>query len=527
MSLPELGVGLTWFSALGPVLDENPGLIDLIEIEPQTFWRRDPVGGKLVVDQPMLHELLANPLPKLIHGIGFPVGGTRPPTLEELNPLRDVAVALQVPWLSEHLSFNLVGEARSSHTHRTSFLLPPRQTAAGVTAAARSIRAMAERMPVPVAIETGVNYLGRRPDELPDGEFVDRVVRTAECGILLDLHNIWTNERNGRQRVSEYLGQISLDRVWEIHLAGGSEHNGYWLDAHSGAIPDELLQLAEQVIPRLPNLKAIIFELFPAYLPTFGMDMFRSQLESMHHLWTLRGITQASAPRRSASATSADRPPSPREGLSPCVSPSPCQSVAVCEELEPGECSPHQSPSLHEWSPSPREWEDTLGGLVTGGDSASPLARELKSDPGIPLIRELIGEFRASMIVRTLRLSTRLIMLERGREYLDELLADFYRANPPQSFASEEADAFTAFLRERRPDVPFLDEVLEYDRAVISVALEGKEKLLPFHADPLPLLRALGEGRRPVDIQYGNFEVLLLPDAISEDAELSALQVIH
>src|SRR5277367_2104526 len=198
MNLPELGVGLTWFSALGPVLDENPGLIDLLEIEPQTFWRRDPVTGELVVDQPMLNELLANSLPKLIHGIGFPVGGTRPPSIEELILLREVAAALEVPWLSEHLSFNLVGEAHSPRTHRTSFLLPPRQTLAGVIAAARSVQAMAAYMPVPVAVETGVNYLGRRPDELPDGEFVARVVEAAYCGILLDLHNIWTNQLNGR-----------------------------------------------------------------------------------------------------------------------------------------------------------------------------------------------------------------------------------------------------------------------------------------------------------------------------------------
>ena len=142
-------------------------------------------------------------------------------------------------------------------------------------------------------------------------------------------------------------------------------------------------------------------------------------------------------------------------------------------------------------------------------------------------MRGLVSDFRASMIVRTLRLTTRLIMLERSREYFDELLADYCRSNPPRSFASEEADAFTAFLRERKPDVPFLDEVLEYDRAVISVALDGKEKLLPFRADPLPLLRALGEGRRPSDIGNGNFEVLLRPDSFLDEEGTLSMQIIH
>jgi hypothetical protein len=36
---------------------------------------------------------------------------------------------------------------------------------------------------VPIAVETGVNYLRPRPDELPDGEFVAQVVEAADCGI--------------------------------------------------------------------------------------------------------------------------------------------------------------------------------------------------------------------------------------------------------------------------------------------------------------------------------------------------------
>jgi uncharacterized protein len=286
--------------------------------------------------------------------------------------------------------------------------------------------------------------------------------------------------------MAEYLDQLPLDRVWEIHLAGGSSHRGYWLDAHSGGVPADLMELAFRIVPRLPNLKAVIFELFPAYLPTVGPAVFRPQLEALHRLWERRGTNTDT---RKATRT------------------------------VPRDANP---------DPSPLAWEHTLGALTVHKECRRALAQELAKDSGVAIIRELVEEFRGSMIVRTLRLSSRLIMLERGTGYLEQLLAAFWKTHPPQPFALDEAEAFTAFLREKKPYVPFLEEVLEYDRAVIDVALNGEERLIPFRADPLPLLRALGAGRRPTAITTGNFEVRLTPDQISADARtLAQMQVIH
>jgi len=170
----------------------------------------------------------------------------------------------------------------------------------------------------------------------------------------------------------------------------------------------------------------------------------------------------------------------------------------------------------------------TLASLTVHRPFDSPLAAELRGDPGLAVIREMVEKFRSSMIVRTLRLSARLIMLERGCAFLEQLLATFWRTHPPQPFAVDEADAFASFLREERPYVPYLPEVLEYDRAVIAVALDGEERSIAFGADPLPLLRALGAGRRPTAIPTGDFEVRLTPDLVkTEPPKLSGMEFIH
>jgi uncharacterized protein len=483
MNLPELGVGLTWLMGLESLVEANSPLIDVLEIEPQAFWRGDP-GKAPAIDHAAVVSLQRRPTPKLIHSVGLPVGGTHPPPSAGLEMLRSVAVQLDAPWISEHLSFNCVGE--ESSTWHTGFLLPPRQTLAGVEAAVSSVHALASRMPVPVAIEGGVSYLQPRSDELPDGEFVARVAEGADCGILLDLQNVWTNQHHGRQNAGEYVDQLPLERVWEVHLAAGSSHRSYCLDAHPGPSPADLFALALHIVPRLPNLKALVFEIFPGSVPKLTAELLRSHLEGLQRIWDRKG-------------SSHDSPP---------------QKVSRQEESGSG--------------PTPLEWESALAALTAHKKCSGKLADELRADPGLAIVRGMVDRYRGSLIVRTLRLSSRLIILERGPGYMEQLLAAFWKVHPPEACAVDEAEAFAEYLQKENPYVPFLPEVLEYDRAVIEVALHGGERLVPFRADPLQLLNALGAGRRPMQIATGQFEVRLTPEQVAaEAAALAHVQMIH
>ena len=178
--------------------------------------------------------------------------------------------------------------------------------------------------------------------------------------------------------------------------------------------------------------------------------------------------------------------------------------------------------------PTPLEWEKTLAALTAHKKCSGTLAEELRADPGLAIVRGMVDRYRGSLIVRTLRLSSRLIILERGPGYLEQLLAAFWKVHPPEACAVDEAEAFAEYLQDEKPYVPFLPEVLEYDRAVIAVALHGEERLVPFRADPLPLLGALGAGRRPTQIATGHFEVRLTPEQVaSEAATLAHVQMIH
>lgn len=433
----------------------------------------DPVAPYLVRSDVTDH-LAALPGHKLVHSIGMPVGGGTPGHPAQVPLLRNAVDALGAPWASEHLSFNQTPD------FFTGFFLPPYQSEAGVERCSQAITALRDALRVPVAVETGVNYLRPRKSEMPDGEFVAAVVETADCGILLDLHNLYCNERNGRQSVDLFLSQLPLERVWEMHLAGGVEMDGFWLDAHSGAVPPVVEGYFRDLIPSLPNLRAVIFEVFSSFVPRFGFAGVARELENLHEIWASR--------------------PSP--------------SVPTSLGMTRRERCPRAD---QDGGVTPEEWESAVGRLVIGRTAATPLEQELADDPGIPLIQRLVKEFRASMVVGVHRLSSRLLMLALGPDVFRALLEDFWTMAPPRQYAGTEAAAFADYLVAKGVRVPQFQSILAFERAALDTLRDGRPRVVSFNVDPLPMMHALAEGvllRDPGD--PGQYEIeVTADDAVS------------
>lgn len=474
--LPELGVGVVYFSGLESLLEAHPETIDVLEIEPQTTWLERPDRPGEIVIRPEVDEYLASlPCDKLVHSVGTPVGGSVAGIEMQLPLLRKCVKALQAPWASEHLAFNLTPD------FFTGFFLPPRQTEAGLAVYEAAIRKLAASVEVPFAFETGVNYLQPRSDEIPDGDFVAELARRAECGILLDLHNVYCNQVNGRQSVEKFLQQIQLDRVWEMHVAGGFELRGYWLDAHSGSMPDPMIAIAREIIPHLPNLKAIVFEVFTSFLPSFPLDAVRKECERVRELWELR--KSSTVMRASAKARRLPEPNAKR------------RSAAGSSAYEVV------------------DWENALGSLVIGRNPQNEVAQQLVNDQGVVLMQLLIKEFRASMVVSVYRLSCRLMMLVLTPDVFRAVLEDFWSRTPPKQYAAAEAEAFMDYLRQKGFHMPQLDKVIEFERAAMQVVFDDKPRVVKFTADPFPMLRALAEGKLPDGLpELGDYEIELKPE---------------
>ncbi|MBK6571628.1 MAG: DUF692 family protein [Saprospiraceae bacterium] len=289
MSIPESGVGIIYFSGFEQILESNPDLIQVIEIEPQTFWYRSNSGlDSFTFDKEKVDYLKSSQKTKLFHGVGYPIGGILQPNINHLGCLKQMELELNPVGMSEHLSFNNI--KIDNHILNTNFLLPPLQSPEGLEIAVNSILKYKNYFNIPFSFETGVNYLAPKNYEIEDGLFINTVAENSNCDILLDIHNIIANERNGRQKVRNFFKQISHERVTQIHLAGGFYYKGYYLDAHSNISSDEIIKVFENIVCQLPNLKAIIFEMLPEYLSFIPQNAISIQLEKMNRIWERRGI---------------------------------------------------------------------------------------------------------------------------------------------------------------------------------------------------------------------------------------------
>ncbi len=434
--------------------------LDLLEIEPQTLWLADDAfAGPFHEFTAGIELFRALPGAKLVHSVSLPLGGTRAPDPVQCALIRDTAARLGSPWVSEHLS---VG---GTPHQAAGFFLPPLQTEEGVTMAARNIRAFQTLVGRPVAVETGVAYLARKPFEMPDGVYLAQVVDTADCGILLDLHNVWCNARNGRLKLDDFLVALPRDRVWEMHLAGGMEQDGFWLDSHSGPIPPDLLAIAREVLADLPALGALNFEVYDTFIPRMGEGELDRTAEALRGLWA--GVGRAVSDARPA----AFAPPTEK----------PAPSVAA--------------------------WEAALTEAVWKAQTNAHLHRE--DGDAVALYARLARSFRGSMLARTLPRAIRYLIL-REREAVEALLARYFTAVSPRLYAPLEAAAFADWAL--ADGDPLLRGLLDYDLGLLAVLRDGQPQVVRFPGNPAPVFEALAERRLPDCPPPPVWELELLPE---------------
>ena len=483
--LPEAGVGMIYLPGLDNLLESHLPLLDVIEIEPQTLWyNRNVECDSFLFNVEQTKMLQAYPCHKLLHSVGFPVGGSLRPRDQDLALLAEQAAQLDPLWMSEHLSFNTIIE--DGLPVNVNFLLPPLQTNEGIATAVDAIAHFRTKTGLPFAFETGTNYLQPGEHDISDGAFVTAIAEQADCHILLDLHNIMANQINGRQSVTDFINELPLERVCEIHLAGGFFHKGYYLDGHSGASSKELLDIAASLIRRLPNLKALIFEMLPEYVNDVSAHDMRVQFEAMRRLWDVRAHNYL-----------------------------------------------HKKTTRIEVVAEPRytvkEWEQTLGKLAIERPVAcSPLSEQFAADKGINIINELIFHFRASMVVTTLKLTTRLLRMSVGREKFNEDLKHFFSITTPDAFAFAVAKKYADYVLEQNLDIPYLYKIMEYELACLSTLSDKEPRSVAFDFNPFPVLRSLTEGQLPGEQDTPmSFILDIQPDELTSSEALNFLGVYH
>ena len=289
-SLPKLGVGLNYQPGLQAALESLGDLIDFFEISPDLLCRERVRDGERALDYhpALLDEALQSTAgrPLVAHGLGLSIGSVAGWNEGYLRILDELSARRPFLWHSEHLAFLLTTDADGRPLH-TGVPLPLPFTEEALALLTPRAAALGSRYAAPFLLENFTYYLPDLPSDNGRDEvaFLNDLTERSGCGLLLDLYNFYCNAVNFRFDPYAALSRLRLDRVIEIHIAGGATHDGFQLDVHSKTTPEPVWELLEWVAPRAPHLAGVVYEVMEQALTLVGVDGIRSQLARAHDVW--------------------------------------------------------------------------------------------------------------------------------------------------------------------------------------------------------------------------------------------------
>jgi len=289
---PALGVGLSCASDDPALWQAVAGHLDYVEITPEHLCRERIDGARRHM-RPVpgaLATTLARSagVPIVVHGVELSIGSACGWNAAYIDILDQLWAARPFAWHSEHLGFLLAHGDAPGEVRYAGVPLPLPTTDEALDLVAPRAAALVARYPVPFLLENGVHYLPHLPGARDEVEFLNALTERSGCDLLLDLFNFHCNAKNHGWDPLAALSRLRLDRVVEIHVAGGVMHDGYLLDAHSGAVPEEVWPLVDHVVARAPRLGGITFEILDGAAERLGAAGIREQLARARESWQLR-----------------------------------------------------------------------------------------------------------------------------------------------------------------------------------------------------------------------------------------------
>jgi hypothetical protein len=229
-NLPDLGIGIGLRTVhFAHILKQKPR-IDWFEVLSENFL---DTGGRplYVLDQ------IAERYPVALHGVSMSIGGTDPLDREYLRKLKALAARTRAHWVSDHLCWTGV---MGLNTHD---LLPMPYTEEALRHTAARVRQVSDTLERPLVLENPSSYVEFADSTMTEWDFLARLAAEADCGLLLDVNNVYVSSFNHSFDPNVYIDALPADRVVQYHLAGHTNKGTHILDTHSDRALDAVWDL--------------------------------------------------------------------------------------------------------------------------------------------------------------------------------------------------------------------------------------------------------------------------------------------
>jgi uncharacterized protein (UPF0276 family) len=227
----------------------------------EVLERRPPIGWLEVISENFLVPG-GNPRrvlrrvrehhPIVLHGVSLSIGSCDRLDEGYLRALRALADEVQPAWMSDHLCWNRI-DGTSGHD-----LWPLPYTEAVLRHVAARLAHVQERLGRRLLLENVSTYVQLAASEMSEWEFLAELCRRVDCGLLLDVNNVFVSAHNLGFDARAFLAGIPADRVGQIHLAGHRDAGTHLLDSHDTPVAPPVWSLYREAVERFGPVPTLI-----------------------------------------------------------------------------------------------------------------------------------------------------------------------------------------------------------------------------------------------------------------------------
>lgn len=225
-NFPDLGIGVGLRNVHFAYILHHKPAVDWFEVLSENYM---DTGGRPVhvLDQ------VCERYPVALHGVSMGIGNTDPLNLEHLGKLKSLARRTRAHWVSDHLCWTGI-MGRNTHD-----LLPMPYTEEALRHTIARVRQIQEYLERPLVVENPSSYVAFAASTLTEWDFLAALAKEADCGLLLDVNNVYVSSFNHGFDPRVYIDAIPPERVVQYHVAGHTNKGTHIIDTHSDhALPE-------------------------------------------------------------------------------------------------------------------------------------------------------------------------------------------------------------------------------------------------------------------------------------------------
>ncbi len=261
LGLPELGLGLGLRSQHFDYILKNSPEVDWFEVISENFM--DSFGRpRHILKQ------IAEKYPVVMHGVSMSIGSTDPLNFDYLKSLKTLADEVKPAWVSDHLCWTGV---LTTNSHD---LLPLPLNEESLKHVCDRIKQVQDYLERPLVIENPSTYASFKHSDISEWEFLRLMAEETDCGLLLDVNNVYVSSFNNDFDPVEYIQGIPHDKIVQMHLAGHQNMGNYIIDTHDRKVTNQVWKLFQMTYQLAPEA-AILLE-WDGNIPPF--DVYHAEL---------------------------------------------------------------------------------------------------------------------------------------------------------------------------------------------------------------------------------------------------------